>query len=533
MIKSEKNHTIIKWSLITITICCILAYLTIFAILNVYGFERYCNADTYADTLVAKKMWEQKTLFPQDWIFGNQYYVIATPVLAALLYGIIGNINTAMVFATEIMTLLTLLSFFWMLRAITKDLLSSLVCCLLLVASIVALAGPYSLWPQFFFLQASYYACYLITMFIVFGDYIRAFQSPKPRLATWGLSLLLCYATGMQSLRQTVIMVLPILAYELFLAFRRILYHEKAWSRENNGSIIRGLSYGVANLAGVITTKLMPIATESIYGEMQPISLKTIAQRLPPVWSAICEATNLDYILNFNGFSRMFVLYILFLLTIFLVSAILWFARIKRPETALEICWLLCLVGIFGVLLSTVLFNITLRSVYIFMWFPLVALSGLMILKKLSVRHRHIATLLICALTFIHLCYGYLPETKNLFVAEPRDSELMCQWAMENGYEYVYGDYWSTAPYIAVYSEGKIEAGCWYPTECIYQPQGACNSQDIYGVEENKKAIYVFSAADEDYGLLVAKERGVSLTKVAEFGDLRAYTSPVPLMQNS
>ena len=47
----------------------------------------------YSDAQIAKLMWEQKTIFPKNWIFGNQYYVIATPVLAAVMYGICGDIQ--------------------------------------------------------------------------------------------------------------------------------------------------------------------------------------------------------------------------------------------------------------------------------------------------------------------------------------------------------------------------------------------------------------------------------------------------------
>ena len=63
-----------------LVICCILAYLGVFALINLHTLDRFCNSDVYADMQVAKRMWEQKTLFPDGWIFGNQFYVIATPV---------------------------------------------------------------------------------------------------------------------------------------------------------------------------------------------------------------------------------------------------------------------------------------------------------------------------------------------------------------------------------------------------------------------------------------------------------------------
>ena len=155
---------------------CILAQLLVFAYLGARGFPRYCNSDTFADMQVARRMWEQKSLFPSGWTFGNQCYVVATPVLTALFYGLLGNINLSMVLATEVMTVLILLSFLWLLRAAVEERLFRLVGCLTLMTSVVAPYGVYSINSMLFFSQASFYSCYLITLFVVFGDYIRAFS---------------------------------------------------------------------------------------------------------------------------------------------------------------------------------------------------------------------------------------------------------------------------------------------------------------------------------------------------------------------
>ena len=80
------------------------AYLLVFSIINFCGFTDFMTPDIYSDTLAARYMWEQKSLFPEGWVFGNQYYVVATPVLSALFYGLIGSMNLAMAIATTVMT---------------------------------------------------------------------------------------------------------------------------------------------------------------------------------------------------------------------------------------------------------------------------------------------------------------------------------------------------------------------------------------------------------------------------------------------
>ena len=210
-----------------LVLLCMFAYLAVFAVTNIFGFELFCDSDMYPDTLVARLMWEQKTFFPDGWVFGNQLYIIATPALAALLYGLTGSMNASMVIATEIMSFLIIASFLWMLQAITNKRLDQYTCCLLLIASVIAPRGPYEENAQLFFLQASYYACYLITLFVVYGDYIRSFQTSNLRSAALGLSVVLCFATGIQSMRQTVVMVLPIICCEFYLLFRHIIFDKK------------------------------------------------------------------------------------------------------------------------------------------------------------------------------------------------------------------------------------------------------------------------------------------------------------------
>ena len=527
----NNKHKWIRCSMSAVLMICILIHFAVFSYFNFQGFPRYCNSDVYADMQCAKRMWEQKTLFPRDWAFGNQFYVIATPVLAAIIYGITGNINLSMALATEVMSVLIIVSFLWLLRAFTQDLSSQLVCCLILLASIVCPYGPYSINSLLFFTQASFYSCYLITMFVVFGDYIRTFSSPSARVPIWVLSMLLSFGTGMHSLRQTAIMVLPIFAYELFVGLRNVLLGKAFWQQQDIPRLLRVVSYGLANLLGIVVMKLLNVPMVPIFQSAKESASSQLAQRFAAVVTAICEITSLDYLPS-GDFSRLLAVVILFLIGITVIAAIRWIARVMKPESELELCWVLFLIGIVGVLLSTIVLDVILRSIYMFMWFPLVALSGLMLIDKLPTAPRYGAMLLVCALSLCSLFYCYKPYMR-IENSEATDAQQMCSWAMEQGYEYVYGEYWGTAPTIAVYSNGQIDAGCWHTPQNVFRVASSNTPRNIYGAAQNEKAIYVFTSADEVQGLQKAKARGVTLKKVAEFGQFCAYTSPVPLMEYS
>lgn len=556
-ISSQKGHrapaTLWQRSITVTVIGCIAAYFCAFAILNIFGFKLFCDSDMYADTLIAKLMWEQKTIFPQGWNFSSQYFVVGTPVFAALFYGITGDVNSAMVLATGLMSIFLLLSLGYMLRAVTEDRLLQLVCCLLFISSVIPMYGPKSYNAQLFFLQASYYACYLITMFVVDGDYIRSFQGSQRRPLAWALALYLSFATGIHSLRQTVVMVLPILACEIFQALRRCLLHEKLWGQEHRGHLIRALSYAAANVAGLITIKLLDIPQSILYGKTQLTPWRELWHRTIPVWESFRVITGLDLV-GTRGVPAFDSVFVVFLIAVFVIASLLWLLRIKKPETSLELCWLLFLVGLIGVSLSSIVLNVKTREIYMFMWYPLVALSVILILGKLKGWGRQALILAVCLLSLGNLFHNYRYWTDTALLHDTsyagrafrlardyeyyktyaevdekyEDARQMSQWAMEQGYEYVYGD-WYASPRIATHSGGKLIAGFWWQ-EDIFEVLGYNTSLEIFDEDDNAKAIYVLTADDEEACLQKAAQQGVTMKKLAEFGYYRAYSSPVQLM---
>ena len=87
------------------------AFLGLVFYVNLSCNPDYYDGDIYNDINYAKEAWKAKSLFPKDWIFGNQTYVVATPVLAVLFYGITGNGFTAMAIASCIMTVFVILTY--------------------------------------------------------------------------------------------------------------------------------------------------------------------------------------------------------------------------------------------------------------------------------------------------------------------------------------------------------------------------------------------------------------------------------------
>ena len=512
--KTEKGLSVLA---ILVMAC----YFAVFAVINFKCFARFCEQDMYADTLVAKMMWEQKSLLPLGYVFGNQLYVVATPVLAALFYGLTGSPNTAMALATTVMSALIMLSFFWLLRPVVKRGISLACAALMLVACAFGDKLVNQEMGQLLFILCSYYACYLITLFVVLGDYTRSAADPGLRPLTLTLSLLLCFATGMQSLRQTCIMVLPILAFEglrLLLGFRK---QGKAIFCCRKLSLFRALAYASANLAGLLFAKLFPLHQYTIF-DAAPDSF---SQRLSDVYVAFRDVAGFGWAGPEHPF---FILLLAFQLALLFGALALQLRQIRRPSALSDLWWLL-LISIAAVTAAALLTSLRIRAVYLFMYYPLLALSVALVLEQVGPRLRCTVSLALCLLSLANLYCSYIPSVRSALAPREEPLEQISAWAVENGYELVYGNHTSVAPGIAAYSDGALVAGCW-DEEIMFKAKPYLNIQNIYSLEDVERAIFVFTPWELDYAQEAAMNAGAELTFQGRYGELSVYTSTEQLM---
>ena len=510
--KTEKCLTLL-------VIAVIAAFFAVFSFINFYGFAASASPDMYEDTLIAKLMWDNKTLFPDQYIFGNQFYVVATPVLAALFYGLTGSVNTGMALATTLMSVLILLSFVWMLRPAVKNTLCLLSGFLALCACVFSpmLIGEDR--GQLFFVMCSYYACYLITLFFVFGDYLRARSGGKVRGVSLMASLLLCFATGMQSLRQTCIMVLPLLAFEalcLFVGFLR----EKRFPKSEKLPLIRACLYAAANAAGLLFIKLLNVPHETIYTE-PPYS-----SRLAAVWHAIRSVTGFDTVLNTKN--PLFALMLVFWAAVLLGAAYLVLFRFRKGNKALNILWLLCVISIAAVAAASLLTSVTIRDIYLFVYFALLALSLIIVFCRIGARGKTALVTVLCLLSLCNLHLSYKDSVEYILSSASAPRREICEYALENGYQYIYGQDIS-APGVAVWSDGELIAGVW-EKEVIFKRVPYINVSHIYSLDDYDKALFVFIDEELPQAKIETEGNGAVLTEVGRFGSYTVCTSSKQLM---
>lgn len=502
----------------------LLCYLAAFGIINFPGFAFFCTTDMYEDTLVARLMWEQKTLFPENFLFGNQFYVIATPVLAALFYGLCGSMNLAMGLATTVMSILILISLNWMLKAFIKE---GYVRYAALLALVAAAFGPSTVVRedgQLFFVMCSFYACYLISFFFIMGDYVRARESSELRPVALVIALLLSFCTGMQSLRQTCVSMLPILCFEALWQLTGWIKNRKLSLK--SASAIRAIAYFAANVAGILFINLLGVKRNEIYYGQSIFSGASFGDKLKDVHEALVTVSGFDFT---RENSELFFT-VIFLFNLLVCIAAFFFLLRKKDLFSPAACiWWLCIISILGVIAASFVTSVSLRPIYLFPYYTLPALSLAVLWKKLKAKSFRLLCLLLCVVSACNIYYSYGTDIEYALNPGEYDAKTISQFAVDNGFEYVYGSHSHTAPKIAAQSDGKLIAGCW-EDEIIFKVSPHINIKDIYYLDDYSKALFVFVDREVPYALKEANANGTELEFLGRVGRYFMYSASKQMM---
>jgi hypothetical protein len=478
--------------------------------------EFYCT-DMYTDMNYAIAAWNQKSILPEGWIFGNQLYAVATPTLCALFYGMTGDACIAMGIASSLMTLGVMLSFFWMLMPVLPKLHHRLVA-MVAFMTVPLLAGDGAFtdngW-QLLFTMCSYYACYAITLFLAFGCYLR---KDRPwsvgRIVMLGLTCLMALGTGFQSLRQTLIMVCPLLAAMCVHAVVCLIEKKKP----NPRLLIIGGSISLANLLGVAICKLVTVNQVTTIGKFQRDSLGAMPEKI---------VASISMALRLFGPLKLVAAGILCVLVVCLIIRVCHKKALEKDPVVL--CALLLMVSVGGVLLVDTTTLMAVRSIYYFPLYALVAIAPVYAYVHFGkgVRIGVAALLLLCAISAFNGKLMY-----NLRI--PRESprvEQVSDYLLEQGITTVYSG-WNLGEEVAIASDFAISAGFWNEEDHPFQQMKLLCDPAVFEAEPSQCA-YLFRGKQAAVAAKeAAHELGTELVLLKYFpeANLYIYTAPVNLM---
>lgn len=486
----------------------------------------YYDGDIYNDINYAKEAWKAKSLFPKDWIFGNQTYVVATPVLAALFYGITGNGFTAMAIASSIMTVLTLLTYDWM----TKTLFSYnertagflfMIGFLLLKAHVATSQQGI----QAFFTMASYYACYLINAFIVYGCYVRIRQGKftGKHIIPAIIGVALSFGTGMQSLRQTAVMALPLVACEVLLI---IIYSAKNKRFAISYSTLFSAIVFIANIAGLVAMRFIEINQNSIYGTTAFVSsFKDFFRKL----FLNMESVALTFGLDALELMVRLVASIPFLLIILIgfILCVKDYIKNKCNEQGRFVLVMLLTLGCVSVFAAGVLTDVVNRALYYFMIYPLLAVCVSYIIVKFE-KKRDVLFSVVAVFTAGMIIFRTAGAVEEIKAGKDKSSTAhqIANYMLDNGYDTIYSVFGLSgvmdgAENVVVASGDKIHIVQFKNVDSSkpMKPVEYLCVKDGYKQWDNSKSLYLLRDHELPKVKKIAEKYDVTMTEKARFGD--------------
>lgn len=486
----------------------------------------YYDGDIYNDINYAKEAWKAKSLFPKDWIFGNQTYVVATPVLAALFYGITGNGFTAMAIASSIMTVLTLLTYDWMTRTLfsynerTAGFLFMIGFLLLKAHVATSQQGI-----QAFFTMASYYACYFINAFIVYGCYVRIrqgkFTGKHIVLAVIGAAL--SFGTGMQSLRQTAVMALPLVACEVLLI---IIYSAKDKRFAISYSTLFSAIVFIANIAGLVAMRFIEINQNSIYGTTAFVSsFKDFFRKL----FLNMESVALTFGLDALELRMRLVASIPFLLIILIgfILCVKDYIKNKCNEQGRFVLVMLLTLGCVSVFAAGVLTDVVNRALYYFMIYPLLAVCVSYIIVKFE-KKRDILFSVVAVFAAGMIIFRTAGAVEEIKAGKDKNSTAhqIANYMLDNGYDTIYSVFGLSgvmdgAENVVVASGDKIHLVQFKNVDSSkpMKPVEYLCVKDGYKQWDNSKSLYLLRDHELPKVKKIAEKYDVTMTEKARFGD--------------
>lgn len=486
----------------------------------------YYDGDIYNDINYAKEAWKAKSLFPKDWIFGNQTYVVATPVLAALFYGITGNGFTAMAIASCIMTVLTLLTYDWMTRTLfsynerTAGFLFMIGFLLLKAHVATSQQGI-----QAFFTMASYYACYLINAFIVYGCYVRIRQGKftGKHIIPAIIGVALSFGTGMQSLRQTAVMALPLVACEVLLI---IIYSAKDKRFAISYLTLFSAIVFIANIAGLVAMRFIEINQNSIYGTTAFVScFKDFFRKL----FLNMESVALTFGLDALELRVRLVASIPFLLII-LIGFILClkdYIKNKCNEQGRFVLVMLLTLGCVSVFAAGVLTDVVNRALYYFMIYPLLAVCVSYIIVKFE-KKRDVLFSVVAVFTAGMIIFRTAGAVEEIKAGKDKSSTAhqIANYMLDNGYDTIYSVFGLSgvmdgAENVVVASGDKIHIVQFKNVDSSkpMKPVEYLCVKDGYKQWDNSKSLYLLRDHELPKVKKIAEKYDVTMTEKARFGD--------------
>lgn len=442
-----------KDKIITISFYLLLSLFAISIVWVNFHSALWYDHDIYPDAYLARLFSEQKTLFPDNWIFGNRLFVLGTPVLSAAVYSILKDSVIAMAIASSIMMILVLMSFFWSFKnKLSKENLILGLLCIIGGVILGVRASSYIAGLQIFYTMSSYYACYLIVILLSVGMYLKIKDNEPINILMLILILSLNFAVGIHSVRELLLLNIPLIAVMILDFFRELrsgAKYSEFLSKERK-TISYVLLLFFLNICGILISTQIPASKA-------PVINPGLQTNIPALISAIVDSTT--NVLEISGLfflKRGLKCLPLFASAIIIVSIILYsfFLIVKKRDNGAVASWIkFCTISVFGVWLAGI-FVLKARPLYYFVYYLLATCSIVYLGECIDKNKRFFYYVVILGISSVsYICNfttDFLDYKHNAEKVRTVSSQLV-----KEGYQCIY-DVYDVKPVFAAFSKDHI-----------------------------------------------------------------------------
>lgn len=390
------------------------------------------DMDMALNTHVAKLMWNEKTFFPENWIFGNSYFILETSNLAALFYGLTHQTTLAMSLASSLWVFILTGTFIWCLKPFVQG-RGIAIGTLCLIGGIIfgTSAASYTKGLQVLYTMASYYACYLEVLLLSLGGWLRLYSGRKLHGVLWFLILLLNFAVGMHSLREMLILGIPLLALSVLLF---LLNKEK--SGGSRGAALLAILILVVESAGYLLIKNLDIpASPNIGGIQTEWNFTSLFAGFINASKNLLRISGIAFIKD--GVRYLPLLFCALGVAVCVIRVLINIVR-KKELSTLSVFILFTWVSVLAVF-TVGIFLFQTRDIYFFIYWLLASLSFVYLTTHGSKKRKRWITGAVCLVAAVNYGYNFIPDFIDHHRYAPQMAETT-QWLIDEGYTTLYGD---------------------------------------------------------------------------------------------
>ncbi len=494
----------------------ILIYLGIFLYLNLMKYAQHVDSDIAAEALLAREIWTEKDLTPDNWISSTERRVVGMPTVMALFYGVFHSMTMAAGISCVMVSAIFIIVFFWFLKRIGMSDIAVMTSILALLAlPINGLRNDGQIVPfvtLLLFLFADYYVIHSILMFFSIMFYIHLkngnFKHGKPGLMeiiAWGFLFLFTIALCLGGQRCLQVLILPIIAAEAVFLFIE--------SDSFKNRIPKKRYYAT----GFVGTLALAFLISNVYRgqknyEMFLLSPEQIAERVfVTIPAAILEGFGIagnTSVGSFGSVMQMLVWAFLVLVGYGICLVVRRKTEMVTKEQKEAISILTASLGITGFIVAVTTVEAA-QNYFFVAWFIAALILGIMIdyFRRKKSLFANLILFAICCFSVLNIKYTYvdaLTVTDNL-----KEYEEVADYLIQEDISYGYAEFWD-ASRISLVRDGAVTMGSSYGMENL-EMYWWLTSTDWYppNLPEEMKTAYVVRIPKKDAFEAQFQEEGI------------------------